>query len=517
MLPEISASAQIGFPILTLIILLPVIAAVVVRSISEAAALNLALGASALQLLLTAIVWIVHDPAVGAMQLAENGFLPGYTLGVDGVSAMFLPATALLSLFAVLYATKSVDHNLRGYLAALLFSQAMLMGAFATTNLTWFWIFFVAEIFPAYYLIKTWGTGEKRDEVARNYLTYMGLSALAIGIGFIVLATSVVDGASFSLAAIAASEISPSAQTLIFLLLCLGFAIKAPLFPLHAWLPRVLEHGPLVGMSILLVGIKLGAYAMIRFVVPLLPEATAELYWLMAALGFASLVYGALIALVQTNLRRLMAFASVSHMGVITLGIFSLNVAGLEGALLQALNLGITGAGLFLIASFLDARIGSPDLGNMGGLHGRAPWMALGFLVIALAAVGMPGTSGFNGEHMVLLGAFQQHWLMAVCVGIGPILAAAYFLRFYQRGFLGDAPEGKDGPITDLSGNERLITGAVVAVVLWIGLFTTPFISTMRGTVEEISAIYHPDAHKSHAEAVIEESNDVVLTAQAAN
>ncbi|KMW59929.1 NADH-ubiquinone oxidoreductase chain M [Candidatus Rhodobacter oscarellae] len=510
MLPEISASAQIGFPILSLLVFLPAIVAVVIQYLKESSALATALVVSAFQLVLAGMVWWVHDPASAAIQLAENGLLPGYTLGVDGVSAMFLPATALLSLFAVVYATKSVTSNLRGYLAALLFSQAALMGAFAATNLTWFWIFFVAEIFPAYYLIKSWGTSERRYDVARNYLTYMGLSALALGIGFLLMATSVQEGATFNLIAIANGTIDPTLQTLIFFVLCLGFAIKAPLFPLHSWLPKVLEHGPLIGMSVFLVGIKLGAYGLIRFVIPLLPEAAAEWYWLMAAFGFASLVYGALIALVQTNLRRLMAFASVSHMGVVTLGLFSLNVAGIEGGLLQALNLGITGAGLFLIASFLSSRVGTPDLSQMGGIHARAPYLALGFLVIALAAVGMPGTSGFNGEHMVLLGAFEKHWLMAVCVGIGPVLAAAYFLRFYQRGFLGEPAKtesGEERVVLDLDGRERFIVGGLVAVVLWIGLATTPFISTMRGSVEAISATFHPhDADKAHAHA--EEADD---------
>lgn len=508
---EISAVAQVGFPILTLIICLPVLAALLVRSLTEASGYKLALGVSMLQLALSVVAWIAHDPALASMQMVEDWILPGFTMGIDGVSTMFLPATALLSLFAVLYAPKSVSQNLSGYLAAVLFSQAMLMGAFAATNLVGFWIFFVAEIFPAYYLIKSWGAGPERDGVARNYLTYMALSALAIGIGFVLLGSTVTEGPRYALSSVAAVDIDPTLQTLIFFVLCAGFAIKAPLFPVHSWLPKVLEHGPLIGMSVFLVGIKLGAYAFIRFVIPLLPEAAAEWYWLMAAFGFFSLIYGALIAMLQTNLRRLMAFASISHMGVIILGLFSLNVAGIEGGLLQALNLGITGAGLFLIASFLAARVGSPDLSKMGGLHGRAPYLALGFLVIALAAVGMPGTSGFNGEHMILLGAFEQHWIMAICVGIGPVLAAAYFLRFYQGGFLGEAKSDSADSMSDLRGSERLIVGAVVAVVLWIGLFTTPFISTMRGSVEEIATIFHHDADKAHA--VLETHDDTIILA----
>ena len=502
-LPTISAATQVGFPLLSVIIFLPVIAALLVLAMKDTRAIAIGIVTASITLALTAFAWITHDTSTAAMQLTESiGFLGiGYSLGIDGISAMFLPATALLTLFAVLCASKSVERNVKGYMAALLLSEAALLGAFAATDLSLFWIFFVAEIIPSYFLIKGWGTGSEKDGVARNYLMYMTLSALAIGIGFILLAINVVDGISFDLAVIAAQEIDPTMQTLIFFVLCVGFAIKAPLFPLHSWLPKVLEHGPLVGMSVFLVGIKLGAYCFIRFVIPLLPEATAEWFWLMAVFGVLSMVYGAMIALVQTNLRRLMAFASVSHMGVVMLGFFSLNISGIEGGLLQAINLGITGAGLFLIASFLSVRISSPDLSAMGGLQSRAPYLALGFLVIALSAIGMPGTSGFNGEHMVLLGAFERHWLMAICVGIGPILAAAYFLKFYQRAFLGDAPEKKTKDVGDLDGSERFIVVALVAVVFWIGLFTTPFISTMRSSVEMIASEFN-EIKADHAQDV---------------
>ena len=494
---EIS-TVQLGFPLLSILIILPAIGALIAL-FTGGLAKTVALVISVLQLALAMFAWLSLDSSTAAMQFAESASLfgLGYQLGIDGISAMFLPATALLTLFAVMYASKSVETKPGAYLAALLFSEAALMGAFAATDLSLFWVFFVLEIIPGYLLIKGWGTSDERNAAARNYVLYMVLASLAIGAGFLIMATSGSQPPGFSLQAIATQGIDPAIQTLIFFLLCVGFAIKAPLFPVHSWLPKVLEHGPMIGMSVFLVGIKLGAYGLLRFVVPLLPEATEAWFWLLAAIGFASMVYGALIALVQTNLRRLMAFASISHMGVVTLGLFSLNVAGIEGGLLQALNLGLTGAGLFLIAGFLSTRVGTPDLSNMGGLHARTPLLAFGFLVIALAAVGMPGTSGFNGEHMVMLGAFEKHWLMALCVGIGPILAAAYFLRYYLRAFLGDAP-ATDENVADLEGNERIIVGSLVAVVLIIGLYTTPFIETMRSSVESITSEYHQSSHTKH-------------------
>ena len=489
-LPEIAATTQVGFPILSVIILLPAIAALIARFVpSDSLALKVVLGASGLELALAVYAWIAHDPTTAAMQLSESGGIFGLAkLGIDGVSVMFIPVTALLTLFAVFYTLKSVTTNVRGYLAILLLSEAALMGAFAALDLSVFWVFFVIEIVATYALIKGWGIGEERNSAAQSYLISMGLSAIVVAVGFILIAANVTSGFTFDLATIAAETIDPELQPFIFFVLCFGFAIKAPLFPLHSWLPKVLEHGPLVGMSVLVVGVKLGAYSLIRFVIPLLPEATAEWFWLMATFGLISMVYGAMIAMVQTNLRRLVAFASVSHMGVVTVGLFSLNVTGIEGGLLQALNLGITAVGLFLIASFITSRIGAPELSAMGGLQSRAPYMAFGFLVIALAAVGMPGTSGFNGEHLILLGAYEKHWLMALCVGIGPILAAAYFLRYYQRAFLGEASPETENKVLDLDGREKVIVLSIVGVVFWIGLYTTPFLSTMHNSVEGIAS-----------------------------
>ncbi len=496
---EIS-TVQIGFPLLSILILLPAAGALiglVLGRFSQPIVLLLSIA----QLALAGFAWWSHDPSTAALQFVESGSLLGfgYQFGIDGISAMFLPATALLTLFAVIYASKSVESKRGLYLAALLFSEAALIGAFVAADLTLFWLFFVLEIIPGYMLILGWGTGDRRGSAAGNYLVYMVLASIAIGAGFYLMGHNGSSAPDYSLQAIATQGIDPAIQTLVFFLLCVGFAIKAPLFPLHSWLPKVLEQGPLIGMSVFLVGIKLGAYGFLRFVIPLLPEATAEWYWLMAGIGFVSMVYGALIALAQTNLRRLMAFASISHMGVVMLGLFSLNTTGIEGGLLQALNLGITGAGLFLIASFLTTRLGTPELANLGGLHARTPYMAFGFLVIALAAVGMPGTSGFNGEHMVMLGAFEKHWLMAVCVGIGPILAAAYFLRYYLRAFLGEASANTNNDVSDLDGGERIIVGSVVAVVLIIGLYTTPFIETMRSSVESIAAEYNSSDAKQAA------------------
>lgn len=483
-----------GFPVLSVLLFLPLIAAGVLMTMKdEAAAYRLALGASAAELLLALVVWYNFVPDIADMQFVEKlGPVLGvsYHLGVDGISMLFVPATAVLSLLAVLYTDSSVKHNVRGYLAALLAFEATMMGAFMAVDLFFFWLFFVAELIPSYMLIVRWGTGSERKEAGANYLVYMLLASAAILVGFVLLAVnngSAAGGFSFDYIELLKNPLPEKTQTLIFFILCLGFAIKAPLFPLHTWMPKVLEQGPVVGMSVFLVGIKLGAYAFLRFIIPLLPQAAQEWYWLLAVLGAVSMVYGALIALVQVNLRRVLAFASLSHMGVVMLGLFSLNFQGMQGGLLQMLNLGITGAGLFFVAGFLFTRMGPPDVTRMGGLQTHAPIMAMTFLIIGLAGIGMPGTSGFNGEHLVMLGAFKKHWVMALFVGIGTLLTASYFLWYYQRAFLGGTNKATSD-FADLHLTEKFIAASLTGIIFWIGLYTTPFLLTMNGSIRAIEA-----------------------------
>jgi NADH-quinone oxidoreductase subunit M len=294
------------------------------------------------------------------------------------------------------------------------------------------------------------------------------------------------NGYSFELQSLLGAVIPASEQTLIFFLLFFGFAVKAPIFPFHAWLPKVLEHGPVVSMSVFLVGVKLGTYGLLRFVIPLLPDAASHWFWLMAALGVMSAVYGALLALGQTNLRRLLGFASLSHMGVVLLGLFSLNLDGFEGGLLQMVNLGIVGAGLFFVAGFLVTRIGAPELAALGGVIHHAPLLTAAFLLIALAGIGLPGTNGFNGEHLVMLGAYARHWSMAVAAGLGVFLTAAYLLSYFLHGFMGDPHRSVEERVYDLTGRERGIALTLTALIFWIGLGTGPFIQTIRPSLLQL-------------------------------
>lgn len=499
---EIFAVQQVGFQVLSALIFLPVAVLLVLNFISdERLAYRVGLGGAVLELLLAILVvakeFVLHSADI---QFTErSGALPllgmEYHLGVDGISVLFVPLTALLTVLAILYAEPAVKTDIRYYLMAMLGFEATMMGAFVALDLMLFWVFFVLELIPSYLLITRWGTGEKRREAAIIYVTLMGVGSALMLAGIVMLGMNASQAGKehiFDFLTLLTVPMPDKTQTLVFFLLFFGLAIKAPIFPFHTWMPRVLEQGPVVGMSIFLVGLKLGTYGFLRFVIPLLPEASKEWFWLMALLGVVGMVYGALIALVQTNLRRLLAFASLSHMGIVMLGLFSLNFTGFQGGLLQMINLGVAGAGLFFIAGFLYTRLGPPDLSAMGGLEKYMPTMAMIFLIIGLAGIGLPGTGGFNGEHLVMIGAYKIHWLMALAVGIGTFLTATYFFRYFQLAFLGESnPRLANPPTTqtmpDIRRRELVIASALVAMILWIGLDSGPFLRTINGSLQALA------------------------------
>jgi len=480
---EVFAADLIGFPILSLLVWLPVatmILLLVMRNDTVARLLTMA--STVVELALALLVWSKFDGSTANMQFVEHAGI--YQLGVDGVSMLFLPITALLMIFTVMYSEPAVKSgNQRHYLIAMLGFEACMMGAFSSVDLLLFWIFFAAEIIPSYFLISHFGTGEKRVAVAKTYLAYMVAASVLVLAGLFMLSGAAGGEATFDWVQLMNSTIPVSTQTTIFLLLFLGLAIKAPLFPFHTWMPKVLEQGPIVGMSIYLIGVKLGTYAFLRFVIPLLPEASHQWLWLVVTLAIISIVYGSMIALIQTNLRRLSAYASLAHVGMVMLGMFSLNLVGFQGGLIQMINLGLASAGLFFVAGFLHTRMGQPEVSGMGGLAQFTPIMGSAFLVIGLAAVGMPGTSGFNGEHLVMIGAYKMHWMMALATGVGTFLSAAYFLWFYQRAFLGNVVNPSVRTMPDLTGSEMIISGAMLGVIFWLGLATTPFLNTMEGSL----------------------------------
>src|SRR5574341_593059 len=442
MLEELASA----FPILSCILFLPVAGAAVLwlfddEDMVRTSALTIAL----VELALSLFVLLRFVPDSAAMQFAEHvRWIPAlgisYHLGVDGISVLFVGLTAFLTVLIVLYSWDTVRHQLKGYFMALLALETTTMGIFVSIDLILFFVFWELMLIPSYFLIKLWGSGVDRQYAALKYVLYTLLGSVFMLVGFVLLDLNYHDWAlshgveppySFDFLQLLTTPVSADRQVLIFWLIFLGLAFKAPIFPFHTWLPDALMEGP-IGMAVILAGVKLGTYGFLRFSLPLLPEASKSkgVVTVVMVLALIAIVYGAIVALIQPDLRRLLAFSSISHLGFCVLGVFALNFQGLQGSLLTMINLGFSTAGLFFIAGFLYQRRQNTLLASFGGLAKMVPLLATFFLIIGLASIGLPGTNGFVGEFLILLGAFRAHWAYGAIAVTGVILGAAYFLWY---------------------------------------------------------------------------------------
>ena len=488
---EILASTQIGFPVLSALILLPVIAAVILQfRASEEAQRMTAIIAAVLELALALFVASKFVPGTADIQFAETGlWMPligaSFHLGVDGISILFLPLSAFVILLALAFSPTGGKALGRFYWTNILIFEALVMGIFSSLDLLLFFVFWELILIPSYFLIKLWGVGPQRHYAALKYVIYMLVGSAPLLIAIAMLGNNYGDavaaglapaGGNFNFVELLKVAVPPETQGMIFVLMIIGFAVKGPVPPFHTWMPSVLMEGP-VGMAILIVGLKLGTYGMLRFVLPLLPEASINWGPFMTWLGVFAILYGGLIALSQFNLRRLLAFASVSHVGLVLLGLFSLKAQGLQGSLMMMINIGLSSTALMFLAGILYRRAGSTELSAFGGLARYVPRLAFFFFAIGLATIGTPGTSGFYGEFTIMWGAFEANWALAAVAVTGVVLSAGYFLWYYERAFFGPAGSNRVKTMADLNGRETWAMSAVMALVIAIGIFPMPLIN----------------------------------------
>ncbi|HRD48607.1 MAG TPA: NADH-quinone oxidoreductase subunit M [Candidatus Contendobacter sp.] len=483
--PEhLSAADQIGFPILSLLIMLPLAWGLLLPFLRTSRAVRIAaLTGAGLELILSLLMLASLRPEVAGMQLMERAaWIPSlnaqYLLGIDGLAALFPPLTALLFCGVILASWTSIQTMPRLYFALLLALEGITMGVFCALDLVLFFLFWELTLAPIYFLISLWGIGPERRFAATKYTLFMLAGGIPLLFAILLLGlhhASAVElplpgGLTFDYLALIEQPLPAPMQAAVFLLLFFGFAVKAPLFPFHTWLPTVLREGP-VGLSALLVGLKLGAFGILRFALPLAPMAAREYFWLMAALGGFGAIYGALVALRQSNLRKMLAFSSVSHVGLVIVGIAAMNIQGVQGAIFQLVNFGVVAGGLVLLTGFLHHRLGSTDLASLGGLARPLPLLTAFFLLLGMASIGLPGTSGFVAELLILIGIFQASPGVAFIALFGVILSAAYFLGFFQRAFLGPITQPAVAAALDLRPRELLIAGVLGVLVLMGGLF----------------------------------------------
>lgn len=455
------------------------------------AAKRIALTVALIDLAVCGLVLMRFDAAEAGFQLVEQAdWIPSlrvqYLVGVDGLSVLFLPATVLLFIGVILLSWNSVTQLPRLYYSLLLLLETATLGIFCALDTVLFFLFWELSLVPLYFLVSLWGVGANRRYAAMKYMLVMLAGGIPLLFGFLLLAFNHLAQAgvlAFDLPTLLATPVPSGTELAIFLLLLLGFAVKVPVFPMHTWLPVVAMEGP-VAVVALLVGLKLGVYGLIRFAIPLAPEAAQSLHWLLAGLGTLGVLYGAVAALAQTNLRRMMAYSSLSHVGLVLLGLASFDLQGLQGAVLQLLNFTLVAGGLFLLTSSLHHRIGSSDVLSLGGAARSMPLLASLFLVLGLAGMGLPGTSGFPAELLIILSALHSHTGAALAALFGMVVGAAYFLSLYRRAFFGPLISPVVADASDLLPREKWLFLAFVLVVLAVGFVPSTLLDVTEAAAE---------------------------------
>ncbi len=473
-----------AWPLLTLMLLAPLAGSLLIWLVPGPRLSRWVVPASLLVALgfALAVLWRFDPAQAGFQGVEERDWIPSlnirYLVGIDGISVLFPPLTLILFLGVALANWTGVRTLRRLHDSLLLLLASAILGIFCALDLMLFYLYWELTLLPLYFLISLWGPGPQRRYAAAKYSLFMLAGGVPLLFGFIQLAFNhaAVSGAglpaglSWDYRQLLATPLEPGLETSVFLLLFVGFAVKTPVFPLHTWLPVVAMEGP-AGVAALITGLKVGAYGLIRFALPLAPGAAQDFHWLLAGLGTLGLVYGALAALAQTNLRRLLAYASLSHVGLVVLGLASFDLAGLQGAVFQLLNFTLIAGGLFVLVRFLNLRLASVDLIALGGLARSMPLLSACFFFLSLASLGVPGTSGFPAEFLLLMSALRAHLGAGILALLTMVLAAAYVLDSYRRACFGPAGHSAIAAVADLRPRELGVALAFCLPVLVLGIW----------------------------------------------
>jgi NADH-quinone oxidoreductase subunit M len=487
------------FPILSSLIALPIVGAFLLLFLkdddaSRTTVLRVALVVSVLVFAEALLVWWRFDPASAEFQFAEHrtwipAFGIAYSVGVDGISLFLIVLTAFLTPLALLGSWQSVQRKTRAFCVVMLLLESAMIGVFVSLDLFLFYVFWDAMLIPMYFLIGIWGY-ERRVYAAVKFLLYTMAGSVLMLIAIIGLASlggSVPGQYSFDLVSLYAVDVPAHLQFWFFLAFAAAFAIKVPLFPFHTWLPDAHVEAPTAG-SVILAGVllKMGTYGFVRFAFPLFPLAATFFAPLLATLAVVGIVYGALVAMVQPDLKKLVAYSSVSHLGFVVLGISALNTQGVQGAVYQMLNHGISTGGLFLLVGMLSDRRHTRLIAEFGGLKAVTPWLVALFLIVTLASIGLPGLNGFVGEFLILLGVFRWDARFAVIAATGVILSAVYMLWMFQRVNYGTVHNEENRTLPDLGSREWGVLAPIVLAILLMGILPNLFLRPMEPSVERM-------------------------------
>ncbi|MCG7522326.1 NADH-quinone oxidoreductase subunit M [Ruegeria sp. Ofav3-42] len=484
-----------GFPLLSLIIFLPVAGAVVVLFMRDAQTIKwTAFAVTLVDFGLCLLLLLSFDTSTHEMQFAEQrNWIPAlgikYAVAVDGISVLFVFLTALLGWICVLASWNAIAKMIKAFMVSLLTMQALMLGVFSALDLFLFYVFWEAMLVPMYAIIGIWG-GERRVYAAFKFFLYTLAGSVLFLIGIIVLYFQ--GGRTFDILALMNADLGFVTQAWLFFAFLIAFAVKVPMVPVHTWLPDAHVEAPTAG-SIILAGVllKMGTYGFLRFSLPMLPEASVHFSTLMLVLSAVAIVYGGLLALAQDDLKKLVAYSSISHMGFVTLGIFALNSRGVTGGILQMFNHGITTGALFLFVGLMYERTHSRSIADYGGLMKIAPLCSIFLGLFTLSSMALPGLNSFVGELLILSGAFAANPLLAGISILGAVLAAAYLLSMFRRVALGAARVGERFDFWDLDRRELASILPLAVLVIWIGLYPKPFLSIIQISTDHLLTQVH--------------------------
>ena len=502
---ELHWSAQAGYPVLATLQLLPLAAVALILALRRSEQLiGVGVAAALAELLVAFDLYRHYDPHNSALQFAEKVHLLGffdYHAAVDGIGILFILLSALLTLMVVLYAGVRKLANTGRLLAMIFAVEAALMGMFATVDLLWFVLFSAVELVLVGYLLGQWATSPDKDLAVTRYLQFMGTGLLLLIVGALMLGWNYADVTgnpwTFNLLKLSEVVVTERYAAVIFFLLFYGLAVRVPLFPLHGWLPLAAEHGTVAIAPVFLLSLKVGVFGLLRFVFPLLPDQVVAWQPYVVAFAVAGIFYAATLALMQANLRRLLAFAVVSHTSILVIGLFTLSALALQGSLMLAVNFGLATAGLLFITGFIFRRTRTMVLGNLGGLFERVPFLGITFFIAGLAIVGMPGTPGFDAVHLVLEASIHNFGaVVTVAAAVGNVVAAGFLLWAFQRAFLGPRPEGAK-EVERASFLEMLLAAMMVGILLGTSFLSEPWLDLIETSVNGISG--HFESTTTHA------------------